>query len=53
MRAEKEKLIVTVTTANAWIYPEAKNYPKTPEEIAETDKIEPLCFVCFDVIHQR
>jgi len=31
-----EKLIVTVTTANAWIFPEAKNYPTTPEEIAET-----------------
>jgi 3-keto-5-aminohexanoate cleavage enzyme len=31
----QEKLIVTVTTANAWIFPEAKNYPKTPEEIAE------------------
>ena len=36
MKTEQEKLIVTVTTANAWIYPEAKNYPKTPEEIAET-----------------
>jgi 3-keto-5-aminohexanoate cleavage enzyme len=36
MKAEQEKLIVTVTTANAWIYPEAKNYPKTPEEIAKT-----------------
>ena len=36
MKTSQEKLIVTVTTANAWIYPEAKNYPKTPEEIAET-----------------
>ena len=35
MKTEQEKLIVTVTTVNAWIYPEAKNYPKTPEEIAE------------------
>jgi len=35
MKASQEKLIVTVTTANAWIYPEAKNYPKTPEEIIE------------------
>lgn len=35
MKILQEKLIVTVTTANAWIYPEAKNYPKTPEEIAE------------------
>jgi 3-keto-5-aminohexanoate cleavage enzyme len=31
-----EKLIITVTTANAWIYPHAKNYPTTPEEIANT-----------------
>jgi 3-keto-5-aminohexanoate cleavage enzyme len=32
----QEKIIITVTIANAWIYPEAKNYPKSPEEIAET-----------------
>ncbi|RLF57761.1 MAG: 3-keto-5-aminohexanoate cleavage protein [Thermoplasmata archaeon] len=32
----REKLIVTVTVANAWIFPEAKNYPTTPEDIAET-----------------
>jgi len=31
----EEKLIVTVTSANAWMYPEAKNYPITPEEITE------------------
>lgn len=34
--ASQEKLIVTVTVANAWIYPDAKNYPTTPEEIADT-----------------
>jgi 3-keto-5-aminohexanoate cleavage enzyme len=34
--ASQEKLIVTVTVAKAWIYPEAKNYPTTPEEIADT-----------------
>ena len=32
----QEKLIITVTTANAWIYPKARNYPRTPEEIADT-----------------
>lgn len=36
MKTAQEKLIVTVTIANAWIYPEAHNYPTTPEEIAET-----------------
>jgi len=36
MEPSQQKLIITVTTANAWIFPEAKNYPKTPEEIAET-----------------
>lgn len=36
MKSSHEQLIVTVTTANAWIYPEAQNYPKTPEQIAET-----------------
>jgi 3-keto-5-aminohexanoate cleavage enzyme len=30
----KGKLIVTVTLANPWIYPEANNYPQTLEEIA-------------------
>jgi len=35
MKTFQEKLIVTVTTANAWIYPEARNYPVKPEEIAD------------------
>ena len=36
MESEQQKLIVTVTTANAWIYPEATNFPTTPEQIADT-----------------
>jgi 3-keto-5-aminohexanoate cleavage enzyme len=42
MKTSHEKLIVTVTTANAWIYPGATNYPTTPEEIAET------AFQCYE-----
>ena len=38
----EEKLIVTVTLAGAWIYPEAKSYPKTIEEIAE------MAFKCYE-----
>ncbi|NVM29889.1 MAG: 3-keto-5-aminohexanoate cleavage protein [Candidatus Helarchaeota archaeon] len=29
------KLIITVTTANSWIYPEAKNWPVTIDELIE------------------
>ena len=30
-----EKLIITATTANSWIYPEVKNWPQTSEALIE------------------
>ena len=30
-----EKLIITATTANSWIYPDAKNWPETADELIE------------------
>ena len=30
-----EKLIITVTVAPSWIYPDAKNAPRSPEEVVE------------------
>ena len=35
-KKNNEKLIVTVTLADSLLYLDAHNYPKTPEEIAET-----------------
>lgn len=32
----KSKLILTVTTANSWIYPDVKNWPKTVDELIDT-----------------
>ncbi|MHA1275986.1 MAG: 3-keto-5-aminohexanoate cleavage protein [Candidatus Helarchaeota archaeon] len=34
MKAE-QKVMITVTTANSWIYPEAKNWPVTAEKLIE------------------
>ncbi|MHA1263710.1 MAG: 3-keto-5-aminohexanoate cleavage protein [Candidatus Helarchaeota archaeon] len=31
----ENKIILTVTTANSWIYPEAQNWPKTVEDLVE------------------
>ena len=33
---ESSKLIITATLANAWMYPEAKNYPETPQEMIDS-----------------
>jgi 3-keto-5-aminohexanoate cleavage enzyme len=33
---ESPKLIITATLANAWIYPEAENYPRTPQEMIDS-----------------
>jgi len=33
---KRRKLVITVTTAPSWIYPEAANAPQRPEEVAET-----------------
>lgn len=38
---DAEKLIITVTLAYSWIYPDVKNYPVTPKEI-----IEAACRCC-------
>ena len=32
---ELEKLIITVTTANSWIYPEAKNWPTNVDDLID------------------
>ncbi|MHA1784317.1 MAG: 3-keto-5-aminohexanoate cleavage protein [Candidatus Helarchaeota archaeon] len=32
---EEEKLMITVTTANSWIYPDAKNWPTTVDELID------------------
>ena len=32
----EEKLIITVTTANSWIYPDVKNWPETVDDLIET-----------------
>src|SRR5215472_6972850 len=32
----QEKLIITVTVAPSWIYPDAKNAPRTPDEVVES-----------------
>ncbi len=32
---KQAKLIITVTPNSSWIYPEAKNFPATPEEFAD------------------
>jgi len=32
---KREKLIITVTANPSWIYPETKNHPLTPDEIAD------------------
>lgn len=36
MEKPQEKLIVTVTANASWMYPDVKNFPGTPEEIAES-----------------
>jgi len=36
MKTTQKKLIITMTSANSWIYPEAKNHSKTSKEIVET-----------------
>jgi 3-keto-5-aminohexanoate cleavage enzyme len=35
MEGGREKLIITVTANPSWLHPELKNYPVTPEEIAD------------------
>ncbi|MHA1688741.1 MAG: 3-keto-5-aminohexanoate cleavage protein [Promethearchaeota archaeon] len=32
---EQDKIILTITTANSWIYPEVKNWPQTTDELIE------------------
>ena len=36
MPSGREKLIITVTPNPSWMYPEVNNYPKSPEEIADS-----------------
>ncbi len=35
MKRQPGKLIITVTANPSWIYPETKNHPRTPQEIAD------------------
>lgn len=43
------KLIITVTANPSWIYPETKNYPNSPEEIAE--EVQACCKAGASIAH--
>ncbi len=33
--SENEKMVLTITTANSWIYPDVKNWPQTTDQLIE------------------
>jgi 3-keto-5-aminohexanoate cleavage enzyme len=49
MKADRNKLIITVTANPSWIYPNTKNHPETAEEIA--DSIADCCKAGASIAH--